>query len=465
MACDKAHEDLKQPSNTFAMKPLFLFITFLLLISSGFAQTVIPLKEVGTMNDIVSEPSGLKLHYNTSNGHFEYWTHNDKGNQDSIYSFQIDDLSTMKRIVDLNVDWVDWEDMTADDTGNIYIGDFGNFNAPDELQIVKMPDPNSFSGNPLAVEIIEYVYPFSGISDTEAMFHHSGYIYTFSKSVSTNSNPDLEDGITYCFRIPDYPAVSVGEHVAELVGTFQTKLVGDTDPGTYRVTAADVSPDKRKVVLMTYERVWVFSCFEDANFFGGTVSHFDVNYRQYEGVSFMNNHEILITKEGSLSDPNYNPKLFYVDLYPWIDGSCIDCEKVRNGGFNEANFAWSKFLYGTGDATLTVTGGKAEMDIHTLGTSLWHINMRHKSLVLETGKTYRISYMAYAENDRPISVILNNRAGDTGYAYFGQDITTVPTYYTHEFTMTEATNYTAYFRGVLHTPRPNRIAYPCQKNV
>ncbi len=408
-----------------------------------FSQTI-PLVEIGQLDDVISEPSGLIFHYNTQNGHFEYWANNDYGNTDSIYSFQIDDLTTPKRILDINVDWVDWEDMTSDDAGNFYIADFGNFNQQDELQIVKISDPNGYGGSPPSVDLIKFDYPVNQYTDAEAIVHHQGFLYIFIKSVNPANNPVLVDGITYCFRIPDTPAPTGGTHMAELWGEFETKLAGDDDTGNYRVTAADISPDGRKLVLMTYSRIWVFSCFDNADFFDGTVSHFDVPYRQYEGVTFINNHEIVISKEGSAANPNYNPKLFYIDLFPWIDGSCIDCEKFHNGNFEESQLGWSKFTFGTATANLNINNGIASMQVTAPGTSTWHLSLRHKSIVLTAGKTYTIRYKAWADNARSINIYAGNKSGSLSYTYKQQNITTTPAYYTHEFTMSDPTDFNAY---------------------
>jgi len=146
-------------------------------------------------------------------------------------------------------------------------------------------------------------------------------------------------------------------------------------------------------------------------------------------------------KEGNITNPGFNPKIYHIDLYPWIDGSCISCEKVINGDFSNANLAWSGFKFHPGDATFSFNGGLAEIEIHTLGTSLWHINIRHKSLILQNGKTYRIYYEAWAEDDRDISIIMSNAGGGLGFAYKRHGITTVPTEYVYEFTMNEATDY------------------------
>lgn len=432
------------------MKTTLLYFLLFFCTLNTFAQ----LTQIGTMGDDFWEISGSALHYNSSNGHFEFWSNQDGGifstcqglgsNQDSIFSFRIDDLTNAQRVLDINVPWIDWEDMTSDADGNLYIGDFGNVNSPTELQIVKIPDPNTYAGNPPSVEIIEFVYPFAGIKDMEAMFHFDGYIYLFSKRVNPAENASLIEGYTYCFRIPDSPLAGGGSHTAQACGSFQTQVAGDV-ANQYRVTGADISPDRRKMVLLTYNRLWVFSCFEQDDFFNGTVNPIALSFTQYEGVSFTNNHELLITREGGIPCPaTYSPKAYWIDITPHIDTDCIDCNKVHNGSFSRNDYAWSLFLHSSAAATLNTTGGKAEIDISTTGTSSWHVNIRHKTIALENSKSYQISYEAYADAARPIAVIANNQAGSLGYAYFSQTLSTTPTYYSHTFTMSDPTDFNSY---------------------
>ena len=399
--------------------------------------------EIGEINDVLSEPSGINVHYNTGSGNFEYWAHNDYGNPDSIFSFQLSDLNSMTRILHVDHDYIDWEDMAHDDEGNIYLADFGNFVGPTEYHVIKIPNPNSYTGDPPMLDTINFEFPFNGIKDNEAILYFNDSLYIFTKRIDTLQNPSLIEGLTYCFRIPAIPEPGGGSYLAELVGDFNTYLPGDTSAGTYRVTGADISPDGKKLVLITYERVWVFSCFEGSAFFDGTVSKFRIPFRQYEGVAFINNHEVVITKEGNAANPGYNPKIYYIDLYPWIDGSCITCEKAINGNFDQEDLAWSEFIYPPADATFSMVNGQAEINIHTLGTSLWHINLRHKGLVLQQGKTYTISYKAWAEDDRDISIIATNAGGAQGYTYKRHEITTTPSYYTYTFTMNDPTDYNA----------------------
>jgi len=413
-----------------------------LFMLPAFAQ-VIQLTDLGPMDDITSEPSGMCVLYNTSNGQFEYWVNNDYQYPDNIYSFQLDDIPDLKRTLTVNEFYIDWEDMAKDDNNNIYLGDFGNWVGPNDLQVVKIPDPNTYVGSPPSKDIIEFNFPTSGIADNEAMIHFNGHLYIFSKSVNTNNDPSLNPNFTYVYKIPDTPLAGGGVHTATFHDSKQVIFAGE-DITHFKITGADISPDKKKLVLLTYERIWVFSCFDGDDFFGGTTISFQIPFRQYEAVAFLNNHEVVIGKEGANDNPNYNPRAFYIDLYPWIDGSCIDCEKVINGDFDEPNLAWTKFTYGNGQANLNYTNGQAEIDIQTIGTSQWHINMRHKGLILDNGKTYKLRYTAYADDDRLISIIANKRDGSLGYYYKSQQITTVPTTYEHEFTMAEPTDFNSY---------------------
>lgn len=418
-------------------------------MSTLIGQAVIPVPEIGQLNNIISEPSGLAMIYNRSNGNFEYWAHNEHLYPEEIYSFRLDNLSTITRTIDVNQAFTDWEDMAKDDNNNIYLGDFGNYVAQTDFQFVKIPDPNTFAGGPPSVDVIKYSYPTTGVRDSEATIHSNGYLYVFSKTVRNDLDPTLQENRTYCYKIPDSPKAGGARHLAVLHDSFQIIYPGDEPPAGefnshFKVTGADLSPDKKKLVLLTYQRIWVFSCFEGDDFFGGTVKSFEIPYTSYEGVTFINNHEIIISSEGKPTNPNYNPKVYHLDLFPWIDGSCTDCEKVTNGNFDDAGLAWSLFQAPNAAATLDMTNGTAVIDIQTIGTSLWQINLRHKSLVLKNGKTYRLNYKAHAENDRLISLIASNSAGNVVHTYHSQLITTTPTNYSYEFTMNNASDYNSY---------------------
>ena len=433
----------------------FILMLFPIILSGQ----VVNFSSLGELSVELTEPSGMQFIYNPLNGHFEYWMHNDYGMryEPLIHSIQLDDITTIKRTIDLDIPYIDFEEMAMDDDENLYIGDFGNFVYPNDPIVYKIPGPNNFTGAiPPSIEAIKYEYPTNGVTDAETMVHLNGHLYIFSKTVNPNFDPSLDPTFTYVYKIPDSPAAGGANYTALLHDTKQVILPTDMNPNRYKIVGAALSPNKKVLTLLSYERIWIFSCFEGDDFFGGTTTSIPINYRQHEAVSFLNNHAVVLTKEGCLDtivspengnpncDVNYNPDIYYLDLWPYIDGSCIDCNMVQNGDMQRNNFAWSLFKHGSADGSLSVNNGIATINVSALGTSNWNLNMRHKSLVLKTGKTYRIKFTAYADDPREMSVIANKRDGSVGYAYLNQQITTTPTEYEFQFMMNEPSDYNSY---------------------
>ena len=434
---------------------LLLFILIASFPGFMFSQFV-NFSSIGELPIELTEPSGMQFIYNPSNGHFEYWMHNDYSlnYEPLIHSIQLDDITTIKRTIDLNIPYIDFEEMAIDENDYLYIGDFGNWVYPNDPIVYKFPGPNSFTGaTPPTIETINYEYPTAGVTDAETMVHLNGHLYIFSKTVNPNIDPALDPNFTYIYKIPDSPAAGGGNHTAVLHDTKQVIFPTDLNPNRYKIVGAALSPNKKVMALLSYERIWILSCFDGDDFFGGTLNTISINYRQHEAVSFLNNHEIVLTKEGCLDNIgnpncniNNNPNIYFLDLWPYIDGSCIDCNMLQNGDLQQSNKAWSLFKYGpsAADGNLSIANGLATINVTSTGTSNWHLNMRHKSLVIENGKTYRIKYVAYADDPRTMSVILNKKDGSVSYAYSSHQITTTPQEFEYEFTMNQPTNYNAY---------------------
>lgn len=416
---------------------------FITLLLSAQSEPV----EIGRINDVISEPSGIAIIYNKRTGQFDYWLHNDYNYPDSIFSFSLDNLEEPSRVLDIEQDYYDWEDMAIDKDDNLYLGDFGNWVPSFALRIIKVPSPNKYTTpSPAHTEVISYEMPFDGVTESEAMFHNDGHLYFLSKTVRPDINPDLNENYSYLFRIPDLPKLDGGKYVAELVDSLQVRLPGDPADAKVKITGADMSPDGQQLVLLGYERSWVFSCFEEDDFFSGKVSTLNTTYRQYEGIAFINNYEVIISKEGSRDDPNYNPILYYLDLAPLLPAGCLDCNKVVNGNFDEAELAWSLFQFGggTAEADLDMTSGRAELKVNQLSTSQWHANLRHKGIILEKGRNYTVSYTANSAVPTTISIIMNKADGSQGYFYKQTELSTQPSLFSHDFVMTEETDYNSF---------------------
>ena len=115
------------------MKTLFIPLSALILSCSGKGQE---LNEVAQLS--LDEVSGIE----TINGSDLVWALEDSGNKNEIYG--IDKEGKIVETVTLEgVKNTDWEDITADNEGNLYVGDFGNNdNERKNLAIYKIDKAN-----------------------------------------------------------------------------------------------------------------------------------------------------------------------------------------------------------------------------------------------------------------------------------------------------------------------------------
>jgi hypothetical protein len=233
------------------------------------------------------------------------WGHNDSGGLNELYN--IDTLGNLLRTIEIsNAINFDWEDITQDDAGHVYIGDFGNNNNDRlNLRIYKITNPDSLSGNSTQAQMINFFlsdqtqFPPNNNNrnfDIEAMVWMSDSLFLFTKN---RTNP--YNGICKMYVLPDAP----GNHTAQLRAqiTFCQNSVSNCS-----VTGAALSPDKKHLALLGNNKLWWFSCFEGTNFFGGKMRQLSfTSNTQKEGIAFKNGHQLYITDE---FDGNFGGKLY-----------------------------------------------------------------------------------------------------------------------------------------------------------
>jgi len=232
----------------------------------------------------LKEASGLEL----VNG--ELWTHEDSGNANKIYNIATNG-SIKKEVTVANARNNDWEDITADKHGNLYIGDFGNNrNDRKDLAIYKL-DANSLSAISYTVSFYyqeqkEFPPKKSNlIYDCESFFEHNGNFYLFTKNRSKGF-----DGSVNIYKVPN----KKGNHAAKLLGTISTC-------GNYKkcaITSADISPDGTKVALLSGSKVWLITNFGNDDFANGKIKEIDLNHvSQKEGICFKDDNTLYIVDE------------------------------------------------------------------------------------------------------------------------------------------------------------------------
>ena len=267
---------------------LYLLSTLTLFIN---CQNFGKLTVKGELPSILEEVSGIEKN-STSN---TLYMINDSGNASSVY--EVNTQGQLIKEINIKAKNHDWEDLTTDDQGNLYIADFGNnANKRDNLVILKVTEAQLLSAKKIKPQKIKFSYPEQKkfppkkkerFFDAESLLYKDGYLYIFTKSRVKNVY-----GTTNLYRVP----TEEGNYKAEFINSFSNC---DDDLACW-ITAAAISPNKDKIALLNHKSVLVFSNFKGDNFFNGTLTEYPFNHEsQKESLSFKDNNTLYITDEVS----------------------------------------------------------------------------------------------------------------------------------------------------------------------
>ena len=209
----------------------------------------------------------------------------DAGNKNNVYGMDFKG-SIVKDIDVSNVKNEDWEDLTSDDDGNLYIGDFGNNSRKREhFFIYKIEDINSVKDK-VTADTIHFTLPKNVKSeDFESFFLYNDNFYIFTKETKN-------------FKVLKVPN-TIGTHIAELAIEY------NLDGKHNKITSADISKDGKTIVLLNHDKLWKLTNFKDDNFFEGNVEAVDFEHdSQKEGICFKDNNTVIITDEDSGKEDN-----------------------------------------------------------------------------------------------------------------------------------------------------------------
>jgi hypothetical protein len=274
----------------------------LLLIFSSSVALAQNLRLVSNLPSKLNETSGLIAKTNNS-----FWTHNDSGDGPILY--KIDSNGNQIDSVYLNgITAVDFEDITQDNLGNYYVGDFGNNNHNrTNLVVYKLPNLDTLTGNNITPEAIYFNYPdqltfpdTNQDKDCEALFHHNGNLYILTKNWGTS-------GYSKLYQLPD----SAGNYPALLLDSVMTPLV----------TGADIH-SSGKLAILSMDRIVIFDNYTGSDFFNGRRSTFYFSLTQKEGVSFLNSQTLYITQENNQFFPG--AKLYELNFSPFLSAITIE---------------------------------------------------------------------------------------------------------------------------------------------
>ncbi|MDO6595423.1 hypothetical protein Q4512_00770 [Oceanihabitans sp. 2_MG-2023] len=245
-------------------------------------------KSAVDLSSNLNEVSGTET---TTNSNL-IWMVNDSGNKPRLFGLNAN--GKIKEELKIDAKNHDWEDLTSDTEGNIYIGDFGNnISKRKNLAILKVSASSLKSKEKVSIERISFTYPDQKkfppkkkklYFDCEAFFYHNNNLYLFTKSRVKG-----DFGKTNLYKIP----ANSGTHEAQFLGTYS-----NCDDLHCWITSADISPDGKQVVLLNQKSVLLFTDFKEDDFLNGTIREFPFNYEsQKEGICFKDNQTVYITDE------------------------------------------------------------------------------------------------------------------------------------------------------------------------
>ncbi|WP_010251112.1 SdiA-regulated domain-containing protein [Myroides injenensis] len=269
-------------------------------------------KKGDVIHDYITLPNHLKevsgMHYDTNSNTF--WVLQDSGNKNEIY--QLDNKGNIIHTLEIeNAENIDWEELTADQQGNLYIGDFGNNkNQRKDLRILKINKEDLTKSKATPSSIISFEYPEQTkfppndnekLYDAEAFFHYNNNFYIFTKNRSKGF-----DGTSLVYKVPN----ESGNHKANLVQTFK----GCNIYKHCAITGAAISPDQKTFVLLSHSKIWIVDSFNPNAILDGIITERKLKHiSQKEAITFGDNNTIYLADE--VKDKK-GGKIYKVDLGP-----------------------------------------------------------------------------------------------------------------------------------------------------
>jgi len=137
--------------------------------------------QIGVMTDSdITESSGL-----VASRKFPgvFWTHNDHGESPRLFAMSRNGFSAGKFHV-TGATISDWEDISTDDSGNLYIADIGdNDENRDQIQVYRIVEPNPHGSGSVRVDRTWRLKYKDKAHDAETLFIQGGYGWIVNKHV------------------------------------------------------------------------------------------------------------------------------------------------------------------------------------------------------------------------------------------------------------------------------------------
>jgi len=255
--------------------------------SFSFAQ--LSMFKIAQLPEKIYETSGL-VFYNEK----YLLTHNDGGNKSELFVLDLKG-NLIKTIEIEDAGNHDWEDLTKDDEGRVYIGDFGNnSNTREKCQIYILPK-DFIEKDKVTPKKITFSYEDQTEFppgeenlnfDCEAFFWKNDSLYLFTKCRTIPFT-----GISNVYVIP----AKSGNYAAKKIGSIP---LCSTDWRWCSITAADYSTKLNSAVLLTYSRLYLITGISGNGFWNAKIKSYQLPViKQREAICFKAKNSFYLTDE------------------------------------------------------------------------------------------------------------------------------------------------------------------------
>lgn len=213
------------------------------------------------------------------------WVIEDSGNKSEVYG--IDLKGNIQQVIKLkNTKNIDFEAITSDADGNLYVGDFGDNDEKRKQYSLYKVNRNELNKKEVMPKIINFTLPNKASANMEAFVLNNNYFYIFTKTYKSAS----------IFRVPN----AEGTHLATLVGTLDLKSKDN------RITDAAISPDAKTIVLLNPKNLWELTNFNADDFNNFSIKkHPFYHNSQKEGLCFKDSNAVYVADEQKKNSGGY----------------------------------------------------------------------------------------------------------------------------------------------------------------
>jgi hypothetical protein len=260
-------------------------LLFLLLFFSTSLTSFGQKKKIAKLPEHLKEISGLAFLNDTV-----LIAHNDGGNDATLYFLNLKGEQFHSVKVE-NAKNKDWEDITVDGKGNLFIGDIGNNgNNRDNLCIYKISSFGILKKESVTAEKINFRYSeqkdfppdLKNLHfDAEALAYNNDSLYIFTKC-----RTEPFDGKSFCYGLPTKP------ESYKLIKDFDLNIGKE---GWWKdcITAAEIK--NNKCYLLTYNRIIIYTIHKSKFTFSHSISLDTIS--QYESMAINSKGIIYIADE------------------------------------------------------------------------------------------------------------------------------------------------------------------------